>query len=136
MNKMNPILRNLLVTLGVVVMVVVLGVAAKFGGQLVDYILKNGTETLLVAAIVAVISAILFGVVEMIASNRKKKSNVNDDWQGGSKFWAKGGPNGKGESFRPFGLFLLKNNIYLNSYAWKLINVYRFNIYMNVNLRK
>lgn len=79
MNKMNPILRNLLVTLGVVVMVVVLGVAAKFGGQLVDYILKNGTETLLVAAIVAVISAILFGVVEMIASNRKKKSNVNDD---------------------------------------------------------
>ena len=78
MKDMNPILRNLLVTVGVAAAVVVLGVAAKYSGQLVDYILKNGTKTLLVVAVVTLVSALVFGAIEMIVSN-KKKSNVNDD---------------------------------------------------------
>ena len=72
MKEMNPILRNLLVALGVAAAVVVLGIATKFGGQLVDYVLKNGTGTLLIIAIVALVSAVVFGAVEMIASKSTK----------------------------------------------------------------
>ena len=98
MKDMNPIFRNLLVTVGVAAAVVVLGVAAKYGGQLVDYIMKNGTKTLLVVAVVTLVSALVFGAIEMIVSN--KKHNVNDDWpRPAQSSEQKGGPNGKSESW-------------------------------------
>ena len=108
MKEMNPILRNLLVALGVAAAVVVLGIAAKFGGQLVDYVLKNGTGTLLIIAIVALVSAVVFGAVEMIASkstkiNKKKWQLTGNHLRILSKM---GGPNGKAKA-NPSGLFLL-----------------------------
>ena len=76
----NPIIRNLLVTLGVAAVLVLLGLAAVYGGRLVDFILKNGKDTLIIIAIVALVSAIVFGAIEMVESKNKRKKRT-EDWQ-------------------------------------------------------
>lgn len=76
----NPIIRNLLVTLGVAAVLVLLGLAAVYGGRLVDLILKNGKDTLFIIAIVALVSAIVFGAIEMVESKNKRKKRT-EDWQ-------------------------------------------------------
>lgn len=102
----NPIIRNLLVTLGVAAVLVLLGLAAVYGGRLVDLILKNGRSTLFIIAIVALVSAIVFGAIEMVESKNKKKRRT-DDWQSNHlRILSKmGGPNGKAKA-NPSGLFL------------------------------
>lgn len=74
----NPIIRNLLVTLGVAAVLVLLGLAAVYGGQLVNLILKNGRSTLFIIAIVALVSAIVFGAIEMFESKNKRKRRSED----------------------------------------------------------
>ena len=74
----NPIIRNLLVTLGVAAVLVLLGLAAVYGGQLVNLILKNGKDTLIIIAIVALVSAVVFGTIEMFESKNKRKRKSED----------------------------------------------------------
>jgi len=74
----NPIIRNLLVTLGVAAVLVLLGLAAVYGGRLVDLILKNGKDTLIIIAIVALVSAVVFGTIEMFESKNKRKRKSED----------------------------------------------------------
>lgn len=74
----NPIIRNLLVTLGVAAVLVLLGLAAVYGGQLVNLILKNGKDTLIIIAIVALVSAVVFGTIEMFESKNKRKRRSED----------------------------------------------------------
>ena len=102
----NPIIRNLLVTLGVAAVLVLLGLAAVYGGQLVNLILKNGRSTLFIIAIVALVSAIVFGAIEMFESKNKRKRR-SEDWQSTNLRVLREleRPNGKAKA-NPSGLFL------------------------------
>ena len=69
--KRNPIVRNLVITLVMITVVVLLGVVAKFGGQLVEKVLAVGTKELIVISVTIIVWSVVLGVVEILHKHGK-----------------------------------------------------------------
>ena len=86
--KRNPIVRNLLVTLVTIAAIVILGLVAKFGGQLVEKVLSVGTKELVIIAVAVVVWSIVLGTCEMLYKHKpestskpeeKKKTKIREE---------------------------------------------------------
>ena len=65
-SNINPIVRNCIVVVIVVVVALAFGAIAIYGGKLVSWILRLGRPKIITTMVVSLISGILFGVVEMV----------------------------------------------------------------------
>lgn len=86
--KKNPIVRNLVITVVMIVTVLILGLVAKFGGQLVEKVLAVGTKELVVIGIAILVWSVVLGAFEMIHKHKpeptskpeeKKKTKIREE---------------------------------------------------------
>jgi uncharacterized membrane protein len=71
---MKPIFRNVITVLCIAGIIFVLGLAAKYGNQLIEMILANGGFPFLITIFAtALIVAIILGIVEIWVNSRKGK---------------------------------------------------------------
>jgi hypothetical protein len=78
----NPIFRNIVTVLGIAGVVLLLGLAAKYGNKLLESILATGIQSVITIFVTALIVAVILGVVEVLANNRnngKKGQHRNND---------------------------------------------------------
>lgn len=77
--KRNPIVRNLVITLVMIAVAVLLGVVAKFGGQLVEKVLAVGTRELVVISIAILVWSVVLGAYEMLHKHKTETASKPEE---------------------------------------------------------
>ncbi len=77
--KKNPIVRNLVITVVMIVTVLILGLVAKFGGQLAEKVLAVGTKELVVIGIAILVWSVVLGAFEMIHKHKAEPESKPEE---------------------------------------------------------